>query len=118
MIPRSGRSPEEGIDYPLQYSWASLVFQTVKKSACNEGDLGLIPGWGRLPGGGDGKPFQYSCLENPYRRRSLVGCSPRGRKEWDMTGQLSTAQTGDERLEEGKGAGGAGGCFTSSKAEE
>ena len=30
LIPRSGRSPEEGIDYPLQYSWASLVAQLVK----------------------------------------------------------------------------------------
>ena len=29
-IPRSGRSPGEGIGYPLQYSWASLVAQTVK----------------------------------------------------------------------------------------
>ena len=29
-IPGSGRSPEEGIDYPLQYSWASLVAQLVK----------------------------------------------------------------------------------------
>ena len=29
-IPRSGRSPGEGIGYPLQYSWASLVSQTVK----------------------------------------------------------------------------------------
>ena len=29
-IPRSGRSPGEGIGYPLQYSWASLVVQTVK----------------------------------------------------------------------------------------
>ena len=29
-IPGSGRSPEEGIGYPLQYSWASLVAQTVK----------------------------------------------------------------------------------------
>ena len=29
-IPRSGRSPEEGIDYPLQYSWASLMAQLVK----------------------------------------------------------------------------------------
>ena len=29
-IPRSGRSPEEGIGYPLQYSWASLVAQLVK----------------------------------------------------------------------------------------
>ena len=30
MIPGLGRSPGEGIDYPLQYSWASLVVQTVK----------------------------------------------------------------------------------------
>ena len=29
-IPGSGRSPEEGIGYPLQYSWASLVAQLVK----------------------------------------------------------------------------------------
>ena len=30
MIPRLGRSPGEGIGYPLQYPWASLVTQTVK----------------------------------------------------------------------------------------
>ena len=30
MIPRSGRSPGEGIGHPLQYSWASMVAQTVK----------------------------------------------------------------------------------------
>ena len=30
MIPGSGRSAEEGIGYPLQYSWASLVAQLVK----------------------------------------------------------------------------------------
>ena len=30
MIPGSGRSAGEGIDYPLQYSWASLVAQLVK----------------------------------------------------------------------------------------
>ena len=30
MIPGLGRSPEEGIGYPLQYSWASLVAQLVK----------------------------------------------------------------------------------------
>ena len=35
-----------------------------KESACNEGDLGLIPGLGRSPGGGKGYPFQYSGLEN------------------------------------------------------
>ena len=37
----------------------------VKASACNAGDLGLIPGSGRSPGEGNGNPLQYSCLENP-----------------------------------------------------
>ena len=37
-----------------------------KESACNMGDLGLIPGLGRSPEGGNGDPFQYSCLENPH----------------------------------------------------
>ena len=36
-----------------------------KESACNVGDLGLIPESGRSPGEGNGTPLQYSCLENP-----------------------------------------------------
>ena len=39
-----------------------------KESACNVGDLGLIPGLGRSPGGGHGNPLQYSFLENPMDR--------------------------------------------------
>ena len=35
-----------------------------KVSACNTRDLGSIPGLGRSPGEGNGKPLQYSCLEN------------------------------------------------------
>ena len=35
-----------------------------KASACNAGDLGLIPGWGRFPEEVNGNPLQYSCLEN------------------------------------------------------
>ena len=35
-----------------------------KESACNAGDLGLIPGLGRYPGEGNGYPLQYSGLEN------------------------------------------------------
>ena len=50
-IPGSGRSPGEGIGYPLQYSWASFV-----APACNAGDLG----WRE----GKGYPLQYSGLEN------------------------------------------------------
>ena len=39
-------------------------------------DVGSIPGLGRVPGGEHGNPLQYSCLENPYTQRSLVGCGP------------------------------------------
>ena len=63
-IPGSGRLPGEGIGYPLQYSWASLVAHLVKESACNAGDLGSIPGLGRSPGEGKGYPLQCSGLEN------------------------------------------------------
>ena len=57
----------------------------VKASASNAGDLGSIPGSGRSPGEGNGNPLQYSCLENPMDKGSLVGYSPQGHKESDMT---------------------------------
>ena len=55
-----------------------------KESACNVGDLGLIPGLGRLPRGGHGTPLQYSDLDNFHGQRSLVGYNPWGPKESDM----------------------------------
>ena len=39
-----------------------------KESACNAGDLGFIPGWGRSPEEGNGNPLQYSCLGSPMDR--------------------------------------------------
>ena len=42
-----------------------------KESTCNAGDMGevgLIPGLGRSPGGGTSKPLQYSCLKTPMDR--------------------------------------------------
>ena len=36
-----------------------------RESACNEGDLGFIPGLGKSPRGGHGNPLHYSCLDNP-----------------------------------------------------
>ena len=82
LIPGSGRFPGEGIGYPVQYSWASLVAQMVKnlpavlgswrtghfklmeecfpggsdgkESACNAGDPGSIPDLERSPGEGNG----------------------------------------------------------------
>ena len=43
-----------------------------------------------FPGGGNGNPLQYSCLENPHGKRSLAGYSPRGCEQSDTTEQLST----------------------------
>ena len=40
----------------------------VKESACNAGDLGLIPGSERSSWEGNGSPLQYSCLENSLDR--------------------------------------------------
>ena len=40
----------------------------VKNLLANEGDLSLIPGWGRSPGEGNGNSLQYSCLGNPMDR--------------------------------------------------
>ena len=39
-----------------------------ERNAENAQDTGSVPGSGRSPGGGNGKPLQYSCLENPMDR--------------------------------------------------
>ena len=54
-----------------------------KEPACRRaraGDPGSIPGLGRSPGGGNGSPLQYSCLENPMDGGAWWG-APCGRKE-------------------------------------
>ena len=56
-----------------------------KESACNVGDLGLIPGLGRSPGEGKGYPLQYSGLENS------TDCTES--KESDITEQVSLHRT-------------------------
>ena len=38
------------------------------QSPVNAGDVGSIPGLERSPGGGNGNPLQYSCLEKPMDR--------------------------------------------------
>ena len=60
----------------------------VKNPPAHAGDIrntGSIPGSGRSPGRGHGKPFQFSCMENPMDKRSLVGYSPQGHRESDKT---------------------------------
>ena len=63
-IPRSGRSSGEGIGYPFQCSWTSLVAQLVKNLPAMRETWVSIPGLGRSPGEGNGYPLQYSGLEN------------------------------------------------------
>ena len=62
-----------------------------KESACSAGDLGLILGLRRSPGGVHGNLFQYSCLEIPRGQRSLMGSGPRGHTDSDTTERLSAA---------------------------
>ena len=56
------------ISLPYSPSWGFPYSSVGKESACNAGDLGLIPGLGRSPGEGNGNPLQYSCLENLMER--------------------------------------------------
>ena len=49
--------------------WASLVAQS-KESACQAGDVSLIPRSGRCPREGNGNLLQYPCLGNPMDRRA------------------------------------------------
>ena len=68
-IPGSGISPGEGISYPLQYSWASLVTQMVEESACN------VETW--VPfGRRKWQPTPIFLLGESCGQRSLEGCCP------------------------------------------
>ena len=62
------RKMNRNTEYMLLYLGASLYSSVGKESVCNAGDLGLIPGLGSSPGGGNGNPVRYSCLENPMDR--------------------------------------------------
>ena len=53
-------------------------------NAGDRGDMGLIPGSGRFPGGGHGSPLQGSCLENPKDRGNWWATVHRG-TELDTT---------------------------------
>ena len=63
-IPELRRSAGEGIGYLLQYSWASLMAQTVKNLPAMPETPRFSPWVGKIPGEGNGYPLQYSGLEN------------------------------------------------------
>ena len=74
-IPGSGSSPGEGMGYPLQYSWASLLAQLVNNLPAMQETWIRSLGWEDSSGGGHGNPLQCSCLENPHEQRSLADYS-------------------------------------------
>ena len=60
------------------------------ESTCNVGNVGLVPGLGRSPGGGHGDPPQCSCLENRVDRGAWRATVHGGQEESDAAEQLST----------------------------
>ena len=90
-IPESGRSPGEGIGYPLHYSWASLVAQTVKNPLAVWKTWVRSLGW-KIPWRRVWQPTPVFLPGEFPGQRSLMGYSPWGLKELDMTEQLSTTQ--------------------------
>ena len=107
-IPGLGRSPGEGkATHSSILAWripwyvksmglqrVGLTHSVVKNPPANVGDLGdagSIPGSGRSPGGGNGKPLVFSSGES-HVRRSLAGYSPRGHSESDTTEAVEHAR--------------------------
>ena len=96
--------PDIVTESPWRASQVVLVLTNLSASA-DARDMGLIPGLGRFPGGGNGNPLQDSCLGNPMNRGAWI-CSMRNRsmgsaksqrnydpwgcKESDMTERQST----------------------------
>ena len=90
MIPGLRRSPGEGIGYPLQYSWISLVAQTVKNPSA------LWETWvGKIPSKRAWQPTPAFLPGESHGQKSQAGCSPRGCKESDMTETHSTHAVGN-----------------------
>ena len=111
--PSMGFSRKEcwsGLPFPLQGIFPTqelnpgvphcrqTLYRLSHQGSLNARDLGSIPGLERSPGGGHGNPLQCTCLDNPHGQRSLVGYSPWGCKELDMTKQLITQYIGTDRL--------------------
>ena len=56
------------LKFPVTHGVGFPSGTVVENPPVNAGDVGLIPGPGRSPGGGIGNPLQYSCLGNPMDR--------------------------------------------------
>ena len=76
---------KRSISFYVWAPWASQVALVVKNPTANTGDvrdMGLIPGLGRSPGGGNGNPLQYSCLEKSMDRGAWRATVLGGPRNW------------------------------------
>ena len=94
LIPGSGRSAGEGIDYPLQYSWASLVAQLVKSLPAMWETWVRSLGWDN-PQGREGCPLQYSGLEISWTVQPMG--SQRAGRDWAAFTSLRNRDSQCER---------------------
>ena len=93
-----GDSKEKIISYPAIWcdmwwqraSQAEIVVKTSSATAGDVRDAGLIPGSGRSPGGGNGNPLQYSCLENPMDRGAWRATVHKVRMSWTQAHNVET----------------------------
>ena len=73
----------------FHFHFKDILCQLRRQRIClRRGRPGFDPESGSSPGGGHSNPLQYSCLENPYGQRNMVGYNPWGRKESNMAEQL------------------------------
>ena len=76
---------------PIHFNLHGSIYENfpggsvVKNPPASTRDAGLIPGLRRSPGGGNGNPLQYSCLENPMDRGAWRARVHRGTKGSDRT---------------------------------
>ena len=64
-----------------------------KESACQAGDAGSIPRWGRFSGERNGNPLQCSCLENPMERGGWRATVPGITKSWTQLSDWAWTQS-------------------------
>ena len=84
MCDRGGCMPAQGAFQ------VALVVKNLPANAGDIRDLGSVPGLGRSLGEGNGKPLQYSCLENPMDRGAWQTTVHRVAKSQTQMKQLST----------------------------
>ena len=82
-------------DYMVKQIQGLPGWLSVKNPSANAGDMGLIPGSGRSPEGGNSSPLQHSSLENPMDRGTWRA-AVHGVTELGMTYQLNNSNNYSE----------------------